>query len=177
MLINNKKFELYLSNEVLHRRVTELAHQIEVDYFDKNPLFLGILTGCFIFVADLLREISFSAEVSFIKLSSYKGMKSTGRVTRSMNLETLEGRNIIIVEDIVDSGTTLNYFLDEIKASNPASVEIATLLFKKDALKHPLDLKYIGFEIPDKFVIGYGLDFDGEGRNLKDIFQLSHDEH
>lgn len=173
MQIKGKKFEMFLSSEVIHKRVKELAHQIEVDYKDKKPIFLGILNGCFIFAADLLREITGTTEITFVKISSYTGMKSSGKIQRSMNLENLEGRNIIIIEDIVDTGNTLIHFLEEVKAYKPQSVEIATLLFKKDALKHHLNLNYVGFEIPDKFVLGYGLDFDGEGRNLKDIYQLS----
>ncbi len=176
MLIKDKEFELFLSSEVIRKRVMELASFIEVDYKDRNPLFLGVLNGCFIFAADLVRGISSKTEIKFVKISSYAGMKSTGKIVRTLNVENVEGRNIIIVEDIVDTGNTLIHFLDEVWGCKPESVEIATLLFKKEALQHHLNLKYIGFEIPDKFVVGYGLDYDEEGRNLSDIYQLKSKE-
>lgn len=172
MQIHDKTFSIYINSKTIKYRIKDLGREIEEDYRTRKPLFISILNGSFVFAADLLREINIPVEIFFIKLSSYDGMVSTGEVKGDMEIGNLEGRHIIVIEDIVDTGTTLHHFLKKIKEQNPKSVAIATLLHKPEALKHKLSLKYVGFNIPDKFVVGYGLDIDGEGRNLKDIYQL-----
>lgn len=172
MHLKDKEFEILIRSSSIQQRVKEIASEIEADYKEKNPLFICILNGSFIFAADLIREISLNIQISFVKLTSYKGLESTGIVKRTSELENIEGREIVIIEDIVDTGKTLAFFLEELKSFHPESIAIATLLFKPEALKNPLELKYIGFEIANNFVIGYGLDYDGIGRNLKDIYQL-----
>lgn len=171
--VHDKEFETYLSSESIEQRVKEMADAINKDYLGKHPLFIAILNGSFIFAADLFRHLTIEAELCFIKLASYKGMKSSGRVVTSIGLEEdIFGKDIVIVEDIVDTGKTLHGFLPKLMHQQPRSLKIATLLHKPDATEYPLDLNYIGFTIPNKFVIGYGLDYDGLGRNLKEIYQL-----
>ncbi len=169
----DKTFVPYISRTDIQQRVRELATQISKDYTDKQPLFLGILNGSFIFAADLYKQISIPSSISFIKLVSYKGTSSTGTVITAIGLEEdISGRDVIIVEDIVDTGKTLTEFLPTLQKMQPASIRICTLLQKPDALKHPLHVDYVGFSIPDKFVVGYGLDYDGFGRNAEDIYQI-----
>lgn len=171
--VHDKSFEIYLSEEVIQQRITQLAQQINKDFEGKRPLFIAILNGAFMFASDLFKHLSIDAEICFIKLVSYKGMKSTGNVTTAIGLDQdLYNRDIIIVEDIVDTGKTLGFFLPKLQHQQPASLSIATLLHKPEATKHPLTLAYIGFSIPNKFVVGYGLDYDGLGRNLKEIYQV-----
>lgn len=172
--VHDKTFEIYLSEEVIQQKVRELAAAINKDYEGKRPLFIGILNGSFIFASDLFKHITIDAEISFIKLISYKGTRSTGNVVTSIGLEEgLKGRDVVIVEDIVDTGKTMNEFLPQLRNQQPASLKIAALLHKPEATQFPLTLDYIGFRIPDKFVVGYGLDYDGLGRNLKEIYQLA----
>jgi hypoxanthine phosphoribosyltransferase len=172
--VNDKTFEIYLSEEVIQQKVRELAAAINRDYEGKRPLFIGILNGSFIFASDLFKHITIDAEISFIKLISYKGTRSTGNVVTSIGLEEgLKGRDVVIVEDIVDTGKTMNEFLPQLRNQQPASLKIAALLHKPEATQFPLTLDYIGFQIPNKFVVGYGLDYDGLGRNLKEIYQLA----
>lgn len=171
--IHDKSFETYLSEDVLQKRVKEIAASINSDYAGKRPLFICILNGSFMFAADLFKSISIEAEICFIKLVSYKGMKSTGKVVTSIGLEDdIFGKDIIIVEDIVDTGKTLHDFLPQLQHQQPRSLKIASLLHKSEATVYPLRLDYVGFDIPNKFVVGYGLDYDGLGRNLKEIYQL-----
>ncbi len=171
--VNDKQFKPYLSVHQIDEQVKRLAKEINNDYAGKRPLFIGILNGSFMFASDLFKEVTIDAEISFIKLASYKGTKSTGLVITSIGLdEALKDRHVIIVEDIVDTGKTLNEFLPQLVDQRPASLKIAALLHKPDALKHPLKIDYLGFNVPDKFLLGYGLDFDGLGRNLKEIYQL-----
>lgn len=173
MQIHDKHFQLFISSKKIQYRIHELAQQINEDYKDKNPLFLSILNGAFIFTADIFREISIPAEVSFIKLKSYKKMETSGKVKELLGLEhNIYNRNIIIIEDIVDTGKTLNHVLEEFTELGARSIEILTLLHKPEADKSNLNLSYVGFEIPNEFVIGYGLDYDGYGRNLKDIYKV-----
>ncbi len=172
--IHDKDFKPFISAAQIQKRVAEIAAQISTDYKGKKPIFIAILNGSFIFAADLFRKISLEAEISFIKLVSYKGTTSTGSVVTAIGLEEkLQGRHVIILEDIIDTGKTLHSFLPEIHARQPASLKIASFLTKPDALQHA-DIKadYYGFEIPNKFVVGYGLDYDGLGRNLPELFQL-----
>ena len=171
--VNDKEFEVYLSGEKIQERVKELAALINKDYAGKRPLFIAILNGSFMFAADLFKNLEIDAEICFIKLASYKGMKSSGKVVTSIGLdEDLFGKDVIIVEDIVDTGKTLHKFLPKLMHQQPASLKIVTLLHKAEATAYPLTLDYIGFVIPNKFVVGFGLDYDGLGRNYKEIYQL-----
>lgn len=171
--VHDKSFETYLSEETIARRVKELAADINRDYAGKRPLFIAILNGSFMFASDLFKQLSVEAELCFIKLASYKGMKSSGSVVTSIGLEDdIFDRDIVIVEDIVDTGKTLHNFLPKLLHQQPRSLKIAALLHKSEATEFPLELSYIGFDIPNKFVVGYGLDYDGLGRNLKEIYQV-----
>jgi hypoxanthine phosphoribosyltransferase len=171
--VHDKTFDIYLSEKQIQQRVKEIAETINKDYEGKRPLIIAILNGSFMFAADLFKHLTISTEISFIKLASYRGMKSTGNVVTSIGLDAeLFGKDVIIIEDIVDTGKTLYNFLPKLKDHHPASLKIAALLHKPDATKFPLHLDYVGFSIPDKFVIGYGLDYDGMGRNLKEIYQV-----
>ena len=172
--IRNKEFEILLSSEQIREAIQIMAKQIREDYKSKHPVYLGILNGCFIFMADLVRAVSIPGEISFIRISSYQGMTSTGEVHIVNDLgNSLHGRDVILVEDIVDSGTTLLKFLPELEKLRPASVRLASLLVKPEPLQGKVKIDYAGFEIPNKFVIGYGLDFDGLGRELSAIYQLA----
>jgi hypoxanthine phosphoribosyltransferase len=171
--IHDKVFTPYISAEAIRERISQLAKQINAEYTGKRPLFIGILNGAFIFAADLFRNISVDAEISFIKLASYKGTSSTGNVVTAIGMEEkLNGRHVIIVEDIIDTGKTLSAFMPEILQRQPASVKIATFLAKPSALKYPVNADYTAFEIRDSFVVGYGLDYDGLGRNLPGLYIL-----
>lgn len=174
--IDDKEFELLLSYEQIKKRTRFIGIQLNVDYENLVPVFIGVLNGSFIFLADLMKEIEISSEVTFVKLSSYKGDKSSGTITPELALTMdLKDRDIIIVEDIVDTGLTLEYLLELVKKQGPASINVCTLLLKpKSIQKELVDIKYAGFEIPDDFVVGYGLDYKGLGRNLKDIFRAVH---
>lgn len=171
--VHDKSFETYLSEETIQHRIKEMAADINRDYEGKRPLFIAILNGSFMFAADLFKHLTIPAELCFIKLASYKGMKSSGKVVTSIGLEEdIFGKEVIIVEDIVDTGKTLHRFLPKLFHQQPHSLKIATLLHKSEATEFPLKLDYIGFDIPNKFVVGYGLDYDGLGRNLKEIYQV-----
>ena len=171
--VHDKTFGTFLTENEIQSGVKKIAEALNKDYADKKPLFIAILNGSFMFAADIFKYLSINAEICFIKLASYKGMKSTGKVITSIGLEEdLYGRDVVILEDIVDTGKTLHDFLPQLKHQQPASLKIACLLHKPDATKFPLTLDYIGFSIPDKFVVGYGLDYDGLGRNFKEIYQL-----
>lgn len=163
----------FITEAQIQERISELAARINEDYQGKNPLFIGILNGSFMFVSDLMKTVSIDCEVAFIRMSSYAGMESTGSVKQVLGLQdNVFGRHIVLLEDIVDSGLTMDQTVAFFEDRGPKSVEIATLLLKPDNLEKKLSLKYVGFEIPEKFVVGYGLDYDGHGRNLKDIYQL-----
>lgn len=172
--VHDKDFDTYLSEEVLQQRIAEMAAEISRDYEGKRPLFIAILNGAFMFAADLFKRLSIDAEITFIKLASYRGMSSSGQVITAIGLEQdLYDREVIILEDIVDTGRTLSEFLPKLDHQQPRSLKIAALLHKEEATKFPLQIDYKGFVIPDKFVVGYGLDYDGLGRNLKELYQLS----
>ena len=169
----DKTFEPYLKEAVIQEKITELAKQLNKDYAGKRPLFLSVLNGSFLFTADLFKQITIEAEVSFIKLASYKGTSSTGNVITAIGLDiNVKDRHIIILEDIIDTGKTLHHYLPQLESMQPASVKIAVLLNKKEALIYPVQIDYACFDIPNKFVVGYGLDYDGLGRNSRDIYQL-----
>lgn len=171
--VHDKQFEPYLTAEEIASRIKMVAHQINEDYAGKKPLFIAILNGSFMFASDLFKEINIDAEICFIKLASYKGTKSTGHVITAIGLDMdIIGRDIIIVEDIVDTGKTLSEFLPQIFHQQPASVKIVALLHKPDATVYPIRIDYLGFTIPNKFVVGYGLDYDGLGRNIREIYRL-----
>ena len=171
--IHDKEFVIKISSDEIARRIAELALQINLDYEGKKPVFLGVLNGSFIFAADLLRLISLECEVAFIRLSSYHGTYSTGEVKSLLGLShSITGRNIIILEDIVDTGETISYLVNELAGQKPSSMRVAALLFKPTALKTNVHPDYTGFEVEPDFLVGYGLDYDGYGRNLKDIYVL-----
>lgn len=171
--VHDKEFIPYLTSKEINEQISRVAKEINRDYEGKKPLFIAILNGAFIFAADLFKQINVEAEIAFIKLASYKGVKSTGKVITAIGLDAeLYARDVIIVEDIVDTGKTLFQFLPQLEHQHPASLKIASLLHKPDAMVHPIKIDYLGFTIPNKFVIGYGLDYDGLGRNIKEIYQL-----
>ncbi|TAD84632.1 MAG: hypoxanthine phosphoribosyltransferase [Bacteroidetes bacterium] len=157
-------------------RVLRKKHRYELtrDYSGKKPLFIAILNGAFMFAADVFKAIAFEAEICFIKLASYKGTHSTGHVITAIGLDAnVQGRHVIILEDIVDTGKTLHTFLPQIQNQGPASLKICALLHKAEAMQFALIVDYVGFTIPNRFVVGYGLDYDGLGRNLPEIYQLA----
>ena len=169
----DKTFVPYLSSSVIETAIKRMGAEISRDYAGKDPLFIAILNGSFMFASDLFKEISIPAEISFIKLASYKGTKSTGNVVTAIGLERdLYKREVIIIEDIVDTGKTLSAFLPQLLHQQPASLKICSLLHKKEATTHPITIDYLGFEIPNLFVVGYGLDYNGFGRNLNQIMQI-----
>jgi len=171
--VHDKEFVSYITSAEIEQQVVRVATEINRDYKGKRPVFIAILNGAFIFAADLFKYISTEAEICFIKLASYKGVKSSGKVITAIGLDVdLYARDVIIVEDIVDTGKTLAQFLPQLEHHHPASLKIASLLHKPDAMTHPIKIDYLGFTIPNKFVIGYGLDYDGLGRNIKEIYQL-----
>ena len=174
--VHDKNFTPYLSEIQIQEKINLLAAQLNIDYAGKKPLFIAILNGSFIFAADLFKKLHIDAEICFIKLASYKGTKSTGHIITAIGLDTdITGRDIIILEDIIDTGKTLSQFLPQLYNQQPFSLRIAVLLHKPDATIYPVKIDYCCFTIPDKFVVGYGLDYDGLGRNLKEIYQLLQD--
>ena len=171
--VNDKKFQPYLTAAQIDEQIKRVGSEINRDFAGKRPLFIAILNGSFMFASDLFKELTIDAEICFIKLASYKGTRSTGHVITSIGLdESLKDRHVIIIEDIVDTGKTLSSFLPQLTDQHPASLKIAALLHKPEALEYPITIDYLGFNVPNKFLLGYGLDFDGLGRNLKEIYQL-----
>jgi hypoxanthine phosphoribosyltransferase len=171
--VHDKQFEPYINASTIAGRIKEIAGELNKDYSDKKPLFIAILNGSFMFAADLFKELAIDAEICFIKLASYKGTKSTGHVLTAIGLDMdLFGRDVVIVEDIVDTGKTLSEFLPQLHHQQPASLKIVALLHKPEATVFPITIDYLGFSIPNKFVVGYGLDYDGLGRNIPEIFKL-----
>ncbi|MEZ5017401.1 MAG: hypoxanthine phosphoribosyltransferase [Flavipsychrobacter sp.] len=172
--LHDKEFELFISEVTLTKRIEELAEQINKDYRDNPPLVIGVMNGVFVFASDLYRELEGDVQITFVRLMSYQGLKSTGNVVSAIGLEEdIKDRDVLLLEDIIDTGRTLHSFLQELVAKQPKSIKIATLLFKPSALQYDLQPNYIGFEIENKFVVGYGLDYNGLGRNLKSIYQLA----
>lgn len=166
-------FSISIPYEEIRKSIAQVAEKINRDYKNTNPLFVVVLNGAFMFAADLMKFINIDCTISFVKLSSYEGTKSTQNVKQLLGLnEELTGRKVIIVEDIVDTGITIRETIKAMELSKPADIQVCTLLLKPDALKVPLSIKYICMEIPNEFVVGYGLDYDGLGRNLKDIYTL-----
>ena len=171
--VHDKNFETFLSEETIQKKIRELADAINKDYKGKRPLFIAVLNGAFMFAADLFKQLDIDAEICFIKLISYQGTRSSGKVVTSIGLtEDIHGKDVVLIEDIVDTGKTLHDFLPGLWHQQPASLKIAALLHKPEATVFPLTIDYLAFSIPNKFVVGYGLDYDGLGRNLKEIYQL-----
>ena len=171
--IDDKDFDLMIEFDQVEKRIRLIGIQLNVDYEHRIPVFVGVLNGSFIFMADLMKEIHISSEITFVKISSYEGDKNTGEMREEIGLGIdLKDRDVIIVEDIIDSGATINYLVEQIKHHQPASVSVCTLLIKPKSLKHDIkEIRYTGFEIPEGFVVGYGMDYKGLGRNLKDIYR------
>ena len=171
--VHDKAFEPYLSAEQIAEKIQGIAGQMNRDYAGKKPLFIAILNGAFMFASDLFKNISIEAEISFIKLASYKGTKSSGQVITAIGLDMdLIGRHVVILEDIVDTGKTLHVFLPQLVNQQPASLKVAALLHKPEATVYPIPVDYLGFAVPNKFLLGYGLDYDGLGRNIPSIYKL-----
>lgn len=171
--IKDKTFETSIPEAEILKRVKAVAARINEDLADKNPIFIAVLNGSFIFAADLMREISFPAEITFIRVASYEGTSSTGKVKEVMGLkEDIAGRHVVIVEDIVDTGTTMKQMISQLEEKNPASIHVCTLLLKPGKLQVPLNIEYAAMEIPNDFIVGYGLDYDQLGRGLRDIYTL-----
>ena len=171
--IKDKTFETSMPEAEIKNRVKELAQQMSRDLEGKNPLFLAVLNGAFIFAADLIREMTIPCEISFVKLASYQGTTSTGTIHEVIGInENLSGRTVVIVEDIVESGLTIKRMMEQLGTRNPASVQVCTLFFKPERLKEDLKLDYVAFEIPNDFILGYGLDYDQQGRGLRDLYTL-----
>ncbi len=170
---NGLTFEPYITRERIQARIEELAKEITAEFAGKKPLFLCVLTGAAPFASELFLNVETDAEITFIRLKSYEGTSSTGTIKEIMGLtEDISGRPVIVVEDIVDTGNTIRRLVDDLEAKHPAQVKIATLLFKPESLRCDVTPDYLGFAIPPKFIIGYGLDLDGLARNLKDIYVL-----
>lgn len=171
--IRDTRFRIFIPYEQIETRIKELARQINEEYADKNPLFLGVLNGAFIFASDLFKMLEIDCGISFVKVASYDGTSSSKDLRSLIGIEeNLEGRHVILLEDIVDTGYTLTQVLPQLKERKPASLKVMTLLSKPDAMEHNVKVDYVGFEIPNDFIVGYGLDYDGLGRNYKDIYQL-----
>ncbi len=175
---NGEKFKIYLTEEELQARIVELGEELSKNYKGKNPIFIGVLNGAYIFLSDLMRQVDISCEVDFLKLSSYGDEKvSSGEVTDLKDIDAdIEDRHVILVEDIVDTGLSMNYLVDKLGKKNPASIATVTLLHKAEATHHDVQLDYVGFQIPTLFVLGYGLDYAQEGRNLAQVYILDADD-
>jgi hypoxanthine phosphoribosyltransferase len=172
--LHDKQFKPYITEDAIHTRINQIAQNLSTDLKKSFPLFIVVLNGSFIFAADLVKRLKFPCEITFVKLSSYEGTSSTGKVTEIIGLtENIENRTVVIIEDIVDTGTTLEKLYNLLKDKNAKQIKTATLLFKPMAYKKSIPVDYICMEIPNDFVVGYGLDYDGLGRNLKDIYVLA----
>jgi len=175
--VGDKQFGLFIENDSIAKRTRLIGLEINADYEGRCPVFIGVLNGSFLFMGDLLKEIDIPCEVGFIRVSSYEGTTSSGAIKEVFGIsDDLKGRDVILIEDIVDTGFTLKFILEKVYQQQPASVRVCTLLYKPASIQTPIEeLEYIGFEIPNEFVVGYGLDYNGLGRNLKDIYRVSPD--
>ena len=172
--ILDKSFKIYIEEKQILEKITTLGKIISEEYKDKNPILVSILNGSFMFTSDLMKSITIPCEVSFVKLASYHGTQSTGEVKTVMGLENnIQGRHVMVIEDIIDTGNTLAAFLPQLEKLNPASISLVCLISKPKALKQPIQIDKTCFEIPNDFIVGYGLDYDGYGRNLRDIYILA----
>lgn len=171
--IKDKEFGLFLTQEVIERSIDEVASKLNRDLAGKDPLFICVLNGSFMFASELMKRVNIPCEISFVKMSSYQGVSSTGKIKEIYGLEEdIKGRTVVIVEDIVDTGYTMSLMLEQLMADEPKEILVSTMLLKPDALKHPVQVDYAALEIPSDFIVGYGLDYDGYGRNLPDIYKL-----
>ena len=172
--LHDKHFIPFISAEEIIFAIANMAKQMDDDFFDETPVFIGVLNGSFMVLSDLMKKYRGMCEVSFVKLASYEGTKSTNQIKELIGLnQNLEGRTVVIIEDIVDTGNTIQELKQMLKAQKVKHLKIATLFFKPDAYKEDIKLDYVGIRIPDKFIVGFGLDYDGLGRNLQDVYQLS----
>lgn len=171
--IKDKEFELFIEEAEIQKSIQRVADQINVDLNGRNPIFIAVLNGAFMFAGELMKKTFIPSEITFVRLASYQGTKSTESVQEVLGLnESIKDRTVVIVEDIVDSGNTMVALVDQLKKLHPKEVKISTLLFKPDALKCDVHLDYVALTIPSDFIVGYGLDYDGYGRNLNDIYKL-----
>lgn len=171
--VKDKSFKVSIPEKEILRQVARVADEINRDYAGQEPIFLAVLNGSFIFAADLLREVKLPCQISFVKLASYEGVNTSGKIHEVLGLNVdITGRPVIIIEDIVDTGLTMAHMLETLEGHNPASIAICTLLLKPDKLKVKLDVKYRCLEIPNDFIVGYGLDYDQFGRNTRDIYTI-----
>lgn len=172
--VKDKKFIVSIPEAAILKEVKRVASEINADYAGKEPVFLAVLNGSFIFAADLMKEISLPCEISFVKMASYQGVNTSGQIKELIGLNVdITGRPVIIVEDIVDTGLTMAHMLETLEKQNPSSIDVCTLLLKPGKLKVQLDIRYCCMEIPNDFIVGYGLDYDGFGRNSRDIYTLA----
>lgn len=173
--IHNKLFHQYISAAEIQDRIVEISKELTKKFADKNPVFIVVLRGSFMFAADILRQFNDPCEIEFVKLSSYDGMQSTGKIKIDLapNASKINNRDVIIIEDIVDSGLTMHFFMHYLQEFQPKSVSLVSFLYKPENMKKDVLIDHIGFTIPDLFVIGYGLDYDGNGRNLAAVYQLA----
>lgn len=171
--IKDKQFEKFIEFSQIQTAINRIAKKIDEDLRNEDPIFLAVLNGSFMFAGELMKEVSVPCEITFVRLASYRGTETTNKVQEVLGLnESIENRSVVIVEDIVDSGNTMVALQKELQKLNPKEIRVATLLLKPDALKHDLKLDYVALEIPNDFIVGYGLDYDGYGRNLKDIYKI-----
>lgn len=169
-------FETSIPEETIKKEITRIANDMNTDLADKNPIFLGILNGSFMFASDLFKQITIPCQITFLKLASYDGTKTTGTVKQLIGInQELKDRTVVILEDIVDTGITLDTIVRQLSGYQPKEILVATMLHKPDATKKDVSLDYVGFEIPDEFVLGYGLDYNGYARNLPEIYTLVKD--
>jgi len=171
--IRDKEFELFISEAEILKSIDRIAERMNKDLEGKNPLFVCILNGSFMFASELMKRVNIPSEISFVRMASYQGTQSTGKIKEIYGLEeNISGRTVVIIEDIVDTGHTMSLILEQLTGENPEEIKIATLLFKPDALKTDVKLDYVALEIPSDFIVGFGLDYDGYGRNLADIYKI-----
>ncbi len=171
--VKDKHFELFIPEETILKEIQRIADQMSHDLCDKEPLFVCVLNGAFMFASDLIKRMNFPCEVTFIRLKSYQGVSTNGQVKEIHGLiESVKDRHVVILEDIIDTGHTISYLKQSILKDNPASLKVATLLFKPEALQLDISPDYVALEIPSDFIVGYGLDYDGQGRNLRDVYKI-----
>jgi hypoxanthine phosphoribosyltransferase len=169
--LDNKRFQLYIAENQINTELSRVSYEITRDFSKKKPLFISLLNGAFVFTSDLLKSLNFDCYVSFVKVSSYEGTSSSGKIVESIGLvEKIENRPVIIIDDIIDTGNTILHFKELLKQQNPSEIKVASMFFKPDACKVSLKIDYLGMMIANRFVVGYGLDYNGLGRNLRDLY-------